>query len=102
MDSRFAGLTHIRHSDNLCSVGWTCIHAIAWDESSMAAAKKMCPKGSFSATFVRRSEGGTSYYFNFPLDMDAAKFMVAIDLTSKLLKLRAGGGRHKWPEKVRS
>lgn len=67
--------------------------------ASMAVAKDMCPKGTFTPTFVHNARG-TAYYFNFPMDMDAAKFMVAMDLTNELLKLKAGGGRHKWPERI--
>ena len=89
-------MKRLTHSNNTCTVGWTCIHAIM-SPDDMRELLAACPEGSFTATWyhpkrdirtpddfeqylndenARRKERGYGYmtmsdagfYFNFPRD----------------------------------
>lgn len=43
-------LRDVRHSDNICTVRWTNIHARGWDIDTCALALYFCPRGRFTPT----------------------------------------------------
>jgi hypothetical protein len=80
-------------SDNICTVGWTCIHGyITPDEMQML--KSSCPRGDFHVTFlpdksINNADEARAYfqrnpysvsgklpmYFDFPLDGNGARLL---------------------------
>lgn len=117
--SVFSRLRNVKHSDNLCSVGWTCIHAQGWDLDTARIALSLCPAGHFTRTShvdsdMRRAwdvsdrrekdEFGEPLsilakgaYFNMPMDKGCLHLLQRCDLVNELMVLVADGGRHKWP-----
>jgi len=115
----FVRLRNVKLSDNICTVGRTCIHAQGWDKDSLRHALYLAPSGNWTpTTYVdgdeRRSWGAREAeecnlfgepihylargaYFNFMYGTEAARLLTALDMTNDLLRLMAGGGRHKWP-----
>lgn len=119
---KLACLQGIRWSDNLCTVGATNIHATGWTHDAVKFIKTLAPSGRFTQTsFTGGDErramhkndihqveakkyGAPVYvlargaYFDFSLGDEAMRVMVALGLTNELMRLMAGGGRHKWPQ----
>lgn len=119
-DPHFNFLVDIKWSDNLCSVGWSCIHARGWSRKSLERVLDYCPRGHFTPTFyiggdtrrqftdidreevkdygapVRMMHQGA--YFNFPLDLGALQLMRAIGLVDECMVMAAGGGRFPFPD----
>ena len=115
MDAAFANLTHLRFSDNICTVNWTSIHAHGWDYRSIDAATSLCPLGNFTPTTYVDSDMRRMWtdeqrtnaqrygvpihilyrgaYFNFPVNTGGGKLLIALGMTAELLRLMAGG-RH--------
>lgn len=78
-------MKRITHSDNLCTVGWTCINALMTADD-MRALLRRCPDGSFTQCFYagnktintpdkakvylekRGWQGHGNFYFNFKED----------------------------------
>ncbi len=76
-------MRRIRWSDNICTVGWTCIHAFM-NAEDMHHLLAFCPEGTFSITSLSPwgvwkpatpqrhtehfGEKTMSYYFRFPED----------------------------------
>lgn len=76
-------MKRVTHSDNLCTVGKTCLTALMSPED-MYALKEVCPDGDFTPCFCRPSNSGTRidspnklrtssmkvgiFYFNFNED----------------------------------
>lgn len=87
-------IQELQWSDNVCTVGWTCIHAymVAAD---MRWLLERCPDGTFTPTFYRlaeeggpvltpeeaeKLEGPRGFYFNFPLDMRGEALLAELGL----------------------
>lgn len=120
MTDLFPDLARVRWSDNLCTVGWSCIHAHQWDMDSIEKAMRFCPRGHFTqTTYVDGDErrawtdsqrderdryGAPVYvlfkgaYFSFPLDRGALQLMQAVGLIDECMVMAASGGRHKFPD----
>lgn len=116
---RLECLRNIKHHDNSCSVGWTTIHAHGWTADAVRFVMTLAPSGSFTVTSYtdgderrawndihqveKKKYGAPIYvlkkgaYFNFKMGDEAMRVMVALGLTEELMRLMAGGGRHKWP-----
>lgn len=117
--SVFSRLSNVKHSDNLCSVGWTCIHAHGWDLDTLRVALSLCPLGTFTVTTYVNSDMRRAYdsldkveaeefgapikiltkgaYFNMPMDKGCLHLLQRCDLVDELMVLVADGGRHRWP-----
>lgn len=120
MSKLFPYLKRVKWSDNLCTVGWSCIWAWGWDRCSIDAALRFCPRGYFTTTTYvdgdeRRGWSETvreekdrygmpvyvihkGSYFSFPLDRGALQLMQALGLVDECMVMAAGGGRHKFPD----
>lgn len=118
----FFNLRTVKLTDNNCTVGRTSIHARGWDFQSCTHARYLAPSGHWTpTTYVdgdeKRAWGAKeaeecdlfgdpiSYlsrgaYFNFMLGIETVRLLTALDMTNELLRLMAGGGRHKWPPTV--
>ena len=68
------------HPDNICTVGWTCVHAFL-NAQDMRFLKGMCPDGHFTLSGGRHARlqqtynGQWPYYFNFPMDDRGKKLL---------------------------
>ena len=111
MDEAFSTLSNLRFSDNICTVGWTCIHASGWEYPSIDAATSLCPLGNFTPTTYVDSDMRRMWtdeqrtnaqrygvpihilyrgaYFNFPLTIGGQKLLIALGMTAELLRLMA-------------
>ena len=111
MDEAFSTLSNLRFSDNICTVGWTCIHASGWDGPSIAMAKHLRPEGNFISTSYVDSDMRRMWtdeqrtnaqrygapihilyrgaYFNFPVNTGGGKLLIALGMTAELLRLMA-------------
>ena len=120
MSKLFPYLERVKWSDNLCTVGWSCIWARGWDRESVEAALRFCPRGYFTVTTYvdgdeRRAwtesqrEEKDRYrhpvyvihkgsYFSFPLDRGALQLMQALGLVDECMVMAAGGGRFPFPD----
>lgn len=116
----FECLQNVKWSDNICTVGWSCIHAHGWDQVPVEAAKLLCPKGFFTPTSYVDGDERRSYqehhiaqtdkygapfyvlyrgaYFNFPLDRGALQLMQAVGLIDECMVMAADGGRFPFPK----
>lgn len=116
----FDCLKQLKWSDNLCTVGWSNIHAYGWTREAIDAALFFCPRGHFTVTsyvdgderrawadFQRQEKedfGAPVYviekgaYFDFPMDNGALHLMQALGLVDELMVMIADGARHRWPE----
>lgn len=45
-------MKHLKHSNNLCTVGWTCIYAMLTPDE-MRELLVICPQGTFSPTWYQ-------------------------------------------------
>ena len=113
--SNFSNLSDLRFSDNTGTVGWTSIHAKRWGYASVWAATRLCPEGNFTATsYISGDErhgwtiaqranaqryGVPIYmlyngaYFSFPVDENGGKLLIALGMTTELLRLMAAKGK---------
>lgn len=82
----------LKWSDNVCTVGWTCVHA-GFTPAQMNDLKTLCPKGDFTVTFLSDfpirsakdaekhlkthpySNGVIYTYFTFPLDKNGVSLL---------------------------
>lgn len=84
-------MIRLEWTDNLCTVGWTCIHArLTPDDIDYLMSK--CPKGHIHQTFLgdgnatlktsddvrkylKKEQYTLPFYFDFPLNTDGIKFL---------------------------
>ena len=100
----------LRWTNNLCTVGWTCLHG-SFTPDELDTMLKYCPSGSFTPTFsherlaacghsntarvrevgIKESQG---YYFNFPLTQAKPLFVWIAVTHPSMLPLKLENSRN--------